>query len=532
MGSKKPLQLLREHWRIILACLVLGLGGALLVTVVMPKTYTATATVYVSAVPGTDANALLESGQLSEQRMKSYVALATSERIGREVVADLGLGITGEQLLQHVTVTSPAGTVVLSISASATTPDQAAQIANGVSTAFGRLVSDLERPANPTGPRIITTQVVEPASPPVQAEWPNPWLNVPLGAVVGLLIGLAVAVVRERSDTSVKSVEDLRRIARLPVLGRIPQERRLGRQPLILHTRPLSPAAEAFRQLRTSLRFLNATQRVNAVMLTSPLRNEGRTTMVCNLALAMTQVGRRVVIVDADLRRPRVADILQLPGAPGLSEVLAGRAKLPNVIRSWGGGAFDVVTSGSVPTNPSELLDSPRMANLILDLRTRYDLVLVDAPPLLPVTDAVALTKLMDGSVLLARHGATTVEQVHAALSALATVSARILGTVLTAAPGTGLQHVVRGDDRVQATQADAVAFPVPPLTAETALLSSDRAADDMELEMNGASDPRRPSPKPRSMDLPTVQIPVPVPATAPETRAADDGADDAPTSS
>ena len=335
---------------------------------------------------------------------------------------------------------------------------------------------------------------------------------MPLGAVVGLLIGLAVAVVRERSDTSVKSVEDLRRIARLPVLGRIPQERRLGRQPLILHTRPLSPAAEAFRQLRTSLRFLNATQRVNAIMLTSPLRNEGRTTMVCNLALAMTQVGRRVVVVDADLRRPRVADILQLPGAPGLSEVLAGRAKLPNVIRSWGGGAFDVVTSGSVPTNPSELLDSPRMANLILDLRTRYDLVLVDAPPLLPVTDAVALTKLMDGSVLLARHGATTVEQVHAALSALATVSARILGTVLTAAPGTGLQHVVRGDDRVQATQADAVAFPVPPLTAEAALLSSDRAGDDMELEMNGASDPRRPSPKPRSMDLPTVQIPVPVP--------------------
>ena len=95
MGSKKPLQLLREHWRIILACLVLGLGGALLVTVVMPKTYTATATVYVSAVPGTDASALLESGQLSEERMKSYVALATSDRIGREVVADLGLGITG-----------------------------------------------------------------------------------------------------------------------------------------------------------------------------------------------------------------------------------------------------------------------------------------------------------------------------------------------------------------------------------------------------------------------------------------------------
>ena len=356
---------------------------------------------------------------------------------------------------------------------------------------------------------------------------------MPLGAVVGLLIGLGVAVVRERSDTSVKSVEDLRRIARLPVLGRIPQERRLGRQPLILHTRPLSPAAEAFRQLRTSLRFLNATQRVNAVMLTSPLRNEGRTTMVCNLALAMTQVGRRVVIVDADLRRPRVADILQLPGAPGLSEVLAGRAKLPNVIRSWGGGAFDVVTSGSVPTNPSELLDSPRMANLILDLRTRYDLVLVDAPPLLPVTDAVALTKLMDGSVLLARHGATTVEQVHAALGALATVSARVLGTVLTAAPGTGLQHVVRGDDRAHVSQqADAVALPVQPLTREAALLSSDRQVDDMEdmeMEMNDTSDPRRPSPKPRSMDVPTVQIPVPVPAPEPR---GDDRADDAPTSS
>jgi hypothetical protein len=144
----------------------------------------------------------------------------------------------------------------------------------------------------------------------------------------------------------------------------------------------------------------------------------------------------------------------------------------------------------------------------------------------------VALTKLMDGSVLLARHGATTVEQVHAALGALGTVSARVLGTVLTAAPGTGLQHVVRGDDRAPTgQQADGVAFPVPPLTQEgAALMSADRSVDDMELEMNGGSDPRRPSPKPRAMDVATVQIPVPVPA--PETRATEDGTDDAPKSS
>ncbi len=520
MENSKPLQLLREHWRTTLVCLVLGLLGALLVTVLMPKTYTSTATIYVSAVPGSDASALLESGQLSEQRMKSYVQLATSDRVGREVVADLGLSATAEQLLQHVSATSPAGTVVLNISASDTSPDRAAQIANSVAAAFDRLVAELERPGNPTGPRIITTQVVEPALPPAEPEWPSPLLNVALGAVVGLLIGVGAAVVRGRLDNSVKSADDLRRIAPLRVLGRIPQDRRLNRQPLAVHARPLSPAAEAFRQLRTSLQFLHSTQRVNVIMVTSPLRGEGRTTTICNLAVAMAQVGRRVVVVDADLRQPKVADMLQLSGGLGLSEMLAGSTKLPNVVRSWGGGVFDVVTSGRVPTNPSELLDSPRMANLIRDLRTRYDIVLVDAPPLLPVTDAAALTKLMDGSLLLARHGVTTVEQVHAALGSLATVSARVLGTVLTATPGAESQATERGEERWRSPQQGGW-FRDPPLDGEgegafggpsngTVTLPHDERnpADPNALNSDPGSGQGLPSPRPRSMDVATVMIP------------------------
>jgi len=174
--------------------------------------------------------------------------------------------------------------------------------------------------------------------------------------------------------------------------------------------------------------------------LTSSVAGEGKSTTACNLALTLASAGTRVILVEGDLRRPRVADYMGLEGAVGLTDVLIGRAALDDVLQPWGSSPLSVLTSGALPPNPSEMLSSAQMGELIASLRTRADMVLIDSPPLLPVTDAAVLTRECDGALLVVRQGRTTREQLTRSLEALRSVGARLLGTVLNMA-ATGGAH-------------------------------------------------------------------------------------------
>jgi capsular exopolysaccharide synthesis family protein len=205
-----------------------------------------------------------------------------------------------------------------------------------------------------------------------------------------------------------------------------------------VHEDPQSPRAEAFRQLRTNLQYVDVDNPRKVVIVTSALPGEGKTTSVCNLAITMAAADKRVLVVEADLRRPSLADLLGLERSAGLTDVLAGRVRSQQVIQPWAGGRFDVLASGPLPPNPSELLASRQMAALLSDLRERYDVVLIDSPPLLPVTDAAAMAPSTDGAILICRFNKTTREQVGRAAEALAAVSVPLLGTVFTMVPGSG----------------------------------------------------------------------------------------------
>lgn len=206
-------------------------------------------------------------------------------------------------------------------------------------------------------------------------------------------------------------------------------------RPLTVHEDPQSPRAEAFRGLRTNLQFVDVDHPRKVIVVTSPLPGEGKTTVVCNLAIALGAADSRVLVIEADLRRPRVADLLGLERAAGLTTVLAGGVGFEQAVQPWSGGLFDVLTSGQLPPNPSELLASKQMKALLGELRERYDVVLIDSPPLLAVTDAAALAPATEGAVVVCRFRKTTRDQLRNAVEALHAVSARVLGTVFTMVP-------------------------------------------------------------------------------------------------
>jgi len=435
MTLRDYLRIARDSWKILLSGLLAGLVLAAAVTWMTPREYSAQVTIYISAQTGADSTAAAYQGSLlSEQKVKSYVSLITSNRIAQDVADRLGLTRPAAEIADEISASSQPDTVLLSATATDRSPILAKNMADATGEAFTLLVAQLEKPVGDALPS-VTAKVVEPAVLPTVPVAPRPVVDYGLGIVLGLLLGYAVALLRHALDVTVKSAEELHRFTEAPNLGTIAYDADVPKYPLAVGDNAQSPRAEAFRKIRTNLQFIDVDHPRKTIVVTSAVPGEGKTTTLCNLAIVLAQAGRRLVVVDADLRRPKAADYLGLESGVGVTSVLAGRVSLPEAIQPWGSSDFDVLASGPVPPNPSELLASRQMGNLLAELTERYDIVLLDAPPLLPVTDAAVLGAACDGALLVVRHGSTTRHQIKSALSALEAVSARLLGTVLSMAP-------------------------------------------------------------------------------------------------
>ncbi len=287
----------------------------------------------------------------------------------------------------------------------------------------------------------ITASVVEEAATPSSPFYPSRPLWLLVGALVGLLVGLLVAAWRELADRSVRTPAELEELVGAPVLGAMAYDRAAASTPLITSLGTHHPRFEAVRILRTNLQFLDVDRDHKVITITSSLAGEGKSTTACNLAIALAQTGTRVVLVEGDLRRPRVSEYLGIEKSVGLTTVLVGRVALDAALQQAGTPGLDVLTSGSLPPNPSEILQTKSMTALVAELRHRYEVVLIDAPPLLPVTDASLLASISDGAILVVRHGSTGREQVRTASDRLQAVGARLLGTVLSMSPARELSR-------------------------------------------------------------------------------------------
>ncbi len=279
-------------------------------------------------------------------------------------------------------------------------------------------------------------QLVTPAGVPTNPVSPQPLRSGVIALALGLALGVGLAFLREVLDDSVKTKDDLERVApSLPVLGLIPvvPAWRGKEEPYVISVAdPVSPAAEAYRSLRTSVQFLGLEQPMRTLQVTSANPQEGKTTTLANLAVALARSGQTVAIVCCDLRRPRIHEFFGLTNEFGFTSVLLGKVPLAAAMQEVPDQArLSLLASGPLPPNPSELLSSRRTMEVLGSLQAEYDIVLLDCPPVLPVTDALVLSALVDATLLVAVAGATTRKEAARAVELLRQVDAPLVGSVL-----------------------------------------------------------------------------------------------------
>lgn len=437
MTLRDCMRIVRERWRVILAMVLVVVGAAGAVWYLRPSEYTAKVTLYVSAQNADTTQSAYQGAQLSQQRVTSYVELVTSTRVVEEVARQLGLGDPPADLAERITASSNPDSVLIDVAVVDRSPQRSADIANAVAQRFAALVDELERPTVVGARPSVAVRVVQPAAAPLRPSSSGLPEMLLVGLLAGVVLGVGAALVRNALDTSVTSPSQLRDAVRAPNLGTVTFDAQVPKRPLTLHEDPQSPRSEAFRQLRTNLQFIDVDQPRKVIAVTSSMPSEGKTTTLANLAIALASGGSRVLVIEADLRRPKLADLLGLERAIGLTSVLAGRIAAAHAVQHWSPGV-DVLASGPLPPNPSELLASQQMANLLAEMRTGYDVILLDTPPLLPVTDAAAVAPATDGVLLVCRFKATSREQASMARHALDAVGAQVLGTVFTMVPASG----------------------------------------------------------------------------------------------
>src|SRR5690606_28476626 len=221
---------------------------------------------------------------------------------------------------------------------------------------------------------------------------------------------------------------DIAALSDRPVLSTVPVRKDNDPHAIFVEIDPFGPQAEAIRQLRTNMMFVDVTTGKHSFVVSSTAPGEGKTTTAINLALAMSDAGTKVLLIDADLRHPSVATNLGLEGAVGLTTVLLGDAEVDDVVQQWGGSNLHVLTAGDVPPNPSELLGSTRMHELFDELSEEYDFILIDSPPVLPVTDAMVIERLTGGLLMVVASGATRKRHLTEALRVLSTTETNIAG--------------------------------------------------------------------------------------------------------
>ncbi len=437
MELRDYIGVLRKGWAFILVCALLGVGAAAGWSLLRQPVFSASAQVFVSTQTSGSAIDLAQGNTFTQQRVLTYSNLVPTPIVLLPVISRLDLDLTADDLASMVTADAPLNTTLISITVRDTDAKQAADIANATSQSLTNVVENIESTDADGESTVKLTRVKEAVVPGVPVS-PDVPINVLLGLLVGLVLGVGLSVLRQTLDNRVRAETDVVRISERPIVGGIAYDNKADERPLIVQADPRSPRAESFRTLRTNLQFLDIGSGSRTFVMTSSVQSEGKSTTVANLAIALDDAGFSVVLVDADLRRPKVSEYMDVEGGAGLTDVLIGRALLEDVVQPWGRGKLTVLAAGPIPPNPSELLGSEAMQHLIVALESQYDYVLFDSPPLLPVTDAAILAKKASGAIIAVASGKTHKGQLQASVAVLENVGAPIAGFVMTMMPTRG----------------------------------------------------------------------------------------------
>lgn len=460
-GLSHYLRVLRRGAWIVILTTAATTALAVYLSVRQPKLYEASADVFLNGQNLAASLADIQPAYVDPQRTaETQARLARGPAVAERAIRSSNVsGRTGDDLLGESTVTTTPTADILTFTVQDHDPAAAARLATAYASAYtgyrheldtkslvqarqeierrmvelkaqGGVGSQLFANLSDKDERLRTTELlqtsnaslVRAAKGAAQIQ-PQPRRNGVLGLMLGLMLGVALAFLRDALNTRVRTASEIQERLDLPLLGRVPEPPRKlrGQQGLTMLAAPHAPEAEAYRMLATNLDFVNLDRGASSIMITSASRGEGKSTTISNLAIAFARTGRKVALVDLDLRRPTIDRLFNLDRDLGLTHVALGRATLDSVLirvpvldvdhsltnasNNGGGGAgyLDVLPSGSLPPNAAEFAGSHALSEVLAELSERADLILVDAPPILQVSDTMMLTAKMDGLIVVTR---------------------------------------------------------------------------------------------------------------------------------
>lgn len=425
MDIRRIIAMLLKKWPfIIITAFIFTVVFYVYSSVYVTEIYSAEATMIVnkSQYQASEQNQMSYSDILLTQKLvKSYVLIMTSDTNMELVKKELGTDLSIGQIRSYINVAGIGETEVLKISVENKDPILAQAIANA-----------LVKVSPATIIRVIkagSAEVIDTAKVPAKPVKPVVWQYAAIGMLLGLMISLALIFLRDFFDNTFKTEDDVRNVLDLPVITSLPELVK-DSATIVTEETPFD-YKEAFKVLRTKIQFSGVDGDMKRIAITSSGPFEGKTTVSINLALTMAETGKRVLLIDADLRKPKVHKTLNMPSEPGISNVLTQQEELANVIKKVPNfDSLDVVTCGVIPPNPTELLGSHQMEAFIASIEDDYDYIIFDTPPIGLVADTAVLSKMLDGVIWVVSYGRTVKETAHFAKDTLDSVNANIIGCV------------------------------------------------------------------------------------------------------
>ncbi len=362
--------------------------------------------------------------------MLSFARLATSSRVLNLVIDDLDLNVTPRELERSLRISIPPDTSILNVQATSRSAHLAADIANSVSHQLTEVVHDIG-PTRADGAPSINATVIDEGTVPQYQALPNKPRDAALSTALGLMVGLLAAFAVTLADTRVRNEASLALVTDAPLLGTITRGPRRADIGLVAARDPHSHIAEDFRRVQSALSFANVDGAARRLLVTSTSPAEGKSTFAANLAVTLAELGEDALLVDADLRRPRVGEIFGLDQNVGLTDVVRSSITLDDAVTAWRQSGPDLLLSGERPPNPATILTSNAFAEMLTEATAQHDVLLVDSPPVLSVADPNLLAPLVDGVVIVVDASKTRRAQLRSAIHTLEGAGATIMGVVL-----------------------------------------------------------------------------------------------------
>jgi receptor protein-tyrosine kinase len=483
--------LFRRRLPVIVLAFVICVAGSAVLSRSHTKIYKSGTRLYVNVPGATNTRDQAEGVQLTSQLLASFAKVVDSQVTTRRVARELQTKITPAQIKAKVAAAPVLQTLLIDVTATDPDPVFAARLANAAGKALASVIDDLG--ASSSGG--IKASIIDQASVPHTPVSPKPRRDIAVGGFLGLALGAAAALAIDALDRTIRQAEVAAAAFDAPVLCSIPRQRRISSDPLVALKSGGSSTGEAYRALRTAIRFRESSQHLKTVLVTSAAAGDGKSTIAANLAIAMSLDGAKVILIDADLRRTRLANMFDLPDGAGLTDVLLGKVALSDALVAWSRG-LSILQVGTHTLNPSEALGSQAMVQVLEEAKRIADIVIVDAPPVLPVADPTVLAALVDGTVIVCRWGRTSTHAAESTRSMLDNVGADVIGVVLNAEGGGRSANYYRHySTRPQHRREDRPAATALPSTSTNGAAAPDAELAPAVLTDEPESEPSLPPP-------------------------------------